>query len=47
VTVGGTIPGHDISELKRLGVAAVFTPGATLGDIIDFLQASSGARTPV
>ena len=47
VTVGGTIPGHDISELKRLGVAAVFTPGATLRDIIDFLQGSIGARTPV
>jgi methylmalonyl-CoA mutase C-terminal domain/subunit len=47
VTVGGTIPGHDIAELKRLGVAAVFTPGATLRDIIDFLQGSIGERTPV
>jgi methylmalonyl-CoA mutase C-terminal domain/subunit len=47
VTVGGTIPGQDICELKRLGVAAVFTPGATLRDIIDFLQGSIGARTPV
>jgi methylmalonyl-CoA mutase C-terminal domain/subunit len=47
VTVGGTIPGHDVSELMRLGVAAVFTPGATLRDIIDFLQAAMGERTPV
>src|ERR1700688_5193642 len=28
VVVGGTIPGEDVIELKRLGVAAVFTPGA-------------------
>src|SRR6476469_4897954 len=28
VTVGGTIPAQDISELKELGVAEVFTPGA-------------------
>ena len=46
VTVGGTIPGHDIPELERLGVAAVFTPGAPLQDIIDFLLRSAGERTP-
>ena len=28
VTLGGTIPTDDIPELKRLGVAEVFTPGA-------------------
>ena len=27
VTVGGTIPADDIPELKKLGVAEVFTPG--------------------
>jgi methylmalonyl-CoA mutase C-terminal domain/subunit len=47
VAVGGTIPGHDIPELERLGVAAVFTPGTRLGDIVDFLRRSAGARTPV
>ncbi len=47
VTVGGTIPSHDIPELERLGVAAVFTPGAPLRDIIEFLQRSVGERTPV
>ena len=35
VTVGGTIPADDIPELKDLGVAAVFTPGAPTQDIID------------
>src|SRR5690606_6960764 len=28
VTVGGTIPAEDVPELKRLGVAEVFTPGS-------------------
>jgi len=46
VTVGGTIPGHDIPELKRLGVAAVFTPGAPLCEIVDVLRRSIGERTP-
>jgi methylmalonyl-CoA mutase, C-terminal domain len=38
VTVGGTIPSHDIPELKELGVAEVFTPGAPTQDIIDFIR---------
>jgi methylmalonyl-CoA mutase C-terminal domain/subunit len=40
VTVGGTIPADDIPELKSLGVAEVFTPGAPTQDIIDFIQRS-------
>jgi methylmalonyl-CoA mutase C-terminal domain/subunit len=43
VTVGGTIPNQDIPQLKQLGVAAVFTPGAPTQDIIDFIK---GAVTP-
>jgi methylmalonyl-CoA mutase, C-terminal domain len=38
VTVGGTIPGDDIPELKRLGVSEVFTPGSPTQDIIDFIN---------
>ena len=38
VVVGGTIPNDDIAELKQLGVAEVFTPGAATGDIVEFLQ---------
>ena len=38
VTVGGTIPADDIPELKSLGVAEVFTPGASTQDIIDFIR---------
>ena len=43
VTVGGTIPAQDIAELKQLGVAEVFTPGAPTQSIIDFIE---GAVTP-
>jgi len=40
VTVGGTIPNQDIPKLKELGVAEVFTPGASTQAIIDFIQSS-------
>ena len=42
LTVGGTIPAEDISELKKVGVAEVFTPGSSTQEIIDFI---SGAVT--
>jgi methylmalonyl-CoA mutase, C-terminal domain len=38
VVVGGTIPQDDADELKAKGVAAVFGPGATTGEIVGFLQ---------
>ena len=38
VIVGGTIPGDDAKELEELGVAEIFTPGATTGAIVDFLR---------
>ncbi len=37
VLVGGTIPAEDIAELKRRGVAEVFTPGATTRAIVEYL----------
>jgi len=46
VTVGGTIPADDIPQLKELGVAAVFTPGAPTQEIIDFLISAVGDRAP-
>jgi methylmalonyl-CoA mutase, C-terminal domain len=42
VTVGGTIPADDIPELKELGVAAVFTPGSSTQEIVDFIRGSVG-----
>jgi methylmalonyl-CoA mutase cobalamin-binding domain/chain len=38
VTVGGTIPSDDVGRLNELGVAAVFTPGASTQDIVDFIR---------
>ena len=38
VTVGGTIPADDISELKKLGVRGVFTPGSSTQSIVDFIR---------
>ena len=43
VVVGGTIPHDDVIELKRRGVAEVFTPGAPTSEIVDFLQARVAA----
>jgi methylmalonyl-CoA mutase cobalamin-binding domain/chain len=44
VTVGGTIPADDIPELKELGVAEVFTPGAATQDIVTFIRDAVAAR---
>ena len=38
VTVGGTIPAEDIDELKKLGVAQVFTPGSSTQEIVDYIR---------
>jgi methylmalonyl-CoA mutase, C-terminal domain len=43
VVVGGTIPGDDAKELEEMGVAAIFTPGATTSAIVEFLR----ERVPV
>jgi methylmalonyl-CoA mutase cobalamin-binding domain/chain len=37
VLVGGTIPKPDVEQLKAQGVAEVFTPGAPVSEIVDFL----------
>src|SRR5579885_1546271 len=38
VVVGGTIPPDDAKELRRMGVAGVFTPGAPTEQVIDFIR---------
>jgi len=42
VVVGGIIPNEDAGQLKRLGVAAVFQPGSSLEEIVDFIRNSAG-----
>ena len=40
ITVGGTIPSDDVKTLKELGVAEVFTPGASTRQAIDFIRSA-------
>jgi methylmalonyl-CoA mutase C-terminal domain/subunit len=40
---GGIIPDEDVPELTRLGVAKIFTPGATTQEIVDWVR---GAVAP-
>jgi methylmalonyl-CoA mutase C-terminal domain/subunit len=40
VVAGGIIPDEDARELKKLGVAEVFQPGASLRKIVDFIRES-------
>src|SRR4051794_34515313 len=38
VLLGGIIPDEDAAELKRLGVAGIFQPGASLDSIVQFIR---------
>ena len=40
VIVGGIVPDEDAEQLKRSGVAAVFQPGASLEEIVEFIRNS-------
>jgi methylmalonyl-CoA mutase C-terminal domain/subunit len=35
---GGIVPADDIAELTELGVAKIFTPGATTTEIVDWVR---------
>ncbi len=43
---GGIIPPDDAEQLEAMGVAALFTPGATTGEIVSWVRdhCTSGAR---
>ena len=49
VFVGGIIPDGDFAELNELGVARIFTPGATTQEIVGWVRANvgEGAKEPV
>ena len=40
---GGIVPDADIPELEELGVAKIFTPGATTTDIVDWVRRNVSA----
>lgn len=42
---GGIIPDADLAELARIGVAKVFTPGATTESIVEWVR--TNVRSPV
>ena len=44
---GGIIPDADIAELGQMGVAKIFTPGATTTEIVDWVRAALGSEEPV
>ena len=39
---GGIIPDEDLPELERLGVAHIFTPGATTTEIVEWVRQHVG-----
>jgi methylmalonyl-CoA mutase C-terminal domain/subunit len=41
---GGIVPDEDVAELKKLGVGAIFKPGASTKDIIDWVEANVRPR---
>jgi len=44
---GGIVPDEDIPELERMGVARIFTPGATTGEIVDWVRGNVGAPADI
>jgi methylmalonyl-CoA mutase, C-terminal domain len=42
VFVGGIVPDADIGELERLGIARVFTPGASMREIVEWVRSTLG-----
>lgn len=45
VIVGGIIPDQDISNLKKVGVAAIFQPGTAMDSIINFIRVNAKPRS--
>ncbi len=41
---GGIVPKEDIIALQKIGVAAIFTPGARTTDIVDWVKANVRPR---
>jgi methylmalonyl-CoA mutase, C-terminal domain len=39
LVLGGIIPDQDIENLEKLGVAAIFQPGTTMDNIVQFIRA--------
>jgi methylmalonyl-CoA mutase, C-terminal domain len=44
VVIGGIIPDQDIAGLKQAGVAAIFQPGTSMDEIVQFIRANAHSR---
>jgi methylmalonyl-CoA mutase C-terminal domain/subunit len=40
---GGIVPDEDIPELEQVGVAKIFTPGATMDEIVEWVRRNVAA----
>jgi methylmalonyl-CoA mutase C-terminal domain/subunit len=45
ILVGGIIPDEDIPLLKKEGVHMVFTPGASLEDVVNYIRTHAPSRS--
>jgi methylmalonyl-CoA mutase C-terminal domain/subunit len=44
VIAGGVIPAEDAAELRRVGVAAIFTMGTSTDEIVAYLRQWAATR---
>ena len=44
VVVGGIIPDVDVPKLKEIGIAAIFLPGSSMQEIVDFINKHARTR---
>jgi methylmalonyl-CoA mutase C-terminal domain/subunit len=44
VFVGGIIPAQDVPELRKMGVAEVFLPGASTQDVVRMIESAVSLR---
>jgi methylmalonyl-CoA mutase C-terminal domain/subunit len=45
IVAGGIIPEEDVPVLKKMGIEAIFRPGAMTQDIVDYINAAMASRT--
>jgi methylmalonyl-CoA mutase C-terminal domain/subunit len=44
IVAGGIIPEEDVPVLKKMGIAAIFRPGAMTLDIVDFIRTAMAGK---
>jgi len=45
VVLGGIIPEEDFEFLKKAGVSMIFTPGASLTEVVEYIRSNAPVRT--